>query len=95
MKTKTIFATVVAITAVLFVVPANAEDEVPGAEVITICLKNGSCEKYIEVKICIEDRLRPENCVTWDIGHVNPPVMADECSKEPDVYCYRWHADDE
>ncbi len=39
MKTKTIFATVVAITVVLFVVPVNAGEEVLGTEVITICLE--------------------------------------------------------
>ncbi len=93
MKTKTIFATVVAITVVLFVVPVNAGDEVLGTEVITICLENGSCEKYVEVTDCVEDRFRPENCVTWDIGHVNPPVMVDGCAKEPGVNCYRWQGD--
>ncbi len=93
---KTIFATVVAITMVLFVMPVNAGLVVAGAEPITLCLEDGSCSEYIHVTDCVEDRFRPANCVTMAIYPPGSPVIVvDGCDIEPGVNCYRWHAVDE
>ncbi len=68
----------------------------PAAEPRTLCLEDGSCTEYIQVRECVEDRTRPANCVTMATYPPDSPVLnVDGCTVEPGVNCYRWHAVDE